>query len=188
MHLRHLACAVVSIALLTCVSPTGAQIPIDPAPDRAAATPLITEPPAIPAANKESITAAENAVLAAHDASIAAAEALDLDTLFSFLVPTNRGAMIAGGRITLTQDDVMTTTRRDFAGLSSIRYAYTRRHVTLLSLTSAIIVGEGNLHATTRDGGKIDRPFAQTIVFMRVGDAWKVIHLHSSTPLAGLGG
>jgi hypothetical protein len=195
MHPRPLACVFLPLAVWFSVTSLSAQSPTAPVPDRAPPVPLITEPPVstkniparIPTADTDSITATENAVLAIHDATIAAAEACDLEQLFSHLVPTNRGAMISNGRITLTQDDVMATTRRDFAGLTSVRYTYAQRHVTVLSPTSAIIAGDGSVTATTRDGTGFTRPFAQTIVFMRIDETWKVIHMHSSAPLEALG-
>lgn len=151
--------------------------------------PLISTDPVKPKdVPAESVAAMETAVLRAHDAMVAAAEALDLDRLFEGMLQTNRGAMIVDGQLTLTRDDVIATTRRNFADIAKIHYEYVERHVTLLSPTSAIITGTGHTRLTRTTGETSTSPFTQTLVFMLVDKSWKVIHMHSSTPRPSLGG
>lgn len=195
MHAHLAAAALLATTFVTAPLAGQTPTPLPPPPPGDPGKPLITEAPIkpgeqpaqIPETPADSITAAEIAVLAAHDATIAATQSLAPERLSARLAPTDRGAMIADGRIVLTQDEVIETTRRDFAALRSVRYDFSHRHITVLSTTTALIVADGQVTATTSDGAAFTRPFAQTIVFTRVGDVWKVAHLHSSSPPATLG-
>lgn len=91
----------------------------------------------------EERTAIEQAVLACHDQTIAAAETLDLDRLFSFLAANDRGSMIANGRLFLTRDDTSADTRQGFQNIASLKYETHERHVTVLSRTAALLITTG---------------------------------------------
>lgn len=160
-----------------------------PARDRAdASQSLITaDPAAASASTPDSLTAMETGVLATHDAVVAAIEALEFDRLAAMLVRTDRGALIADGRVTLHNDELIETVRREFAPLRRVHHTFTRRHVSILSPTTALVVTEGTVTAHTDDGASVTRPFAQTLVFMKIDDTWKLAHLHSSAPPATLG-
>lgn len=187
MHARALA----FLALLSVGGSAFAQTPpiTPPAPPAVPGRPLLTEPPIepsdapanIPVSPDPSLTALENAVLAAHDAAIAALEARDLGRLAALLLPTNRGAMIVDGKLILTRDEVLDARRREFAELSQVNYAYRQRHVTVLSPTTAILVGDGVLTALVADGTRVERPFAHTVVLTNHDASWKIAHWHSST-------
>jgi hypothetical protein len=127
-------------------------------------------------------SAIESAVLACHDQTLAAAEALDLDRLFSFVAETDQGSLIKNGTLYLTRDDTIATTRQGFQRIRSIRYAICERHVTILSSASALLVTTGRTNATTEDGQMLSVPYAQTIVFVLQNGAWRVVHMHSSSP------
>lgn len=126
--------------------------------------------------------AIERAVLACHDQTLAAAEALDVDRLLGFVAENDRGSMIGNGRLLLTRADTVANTRARFKGLTAIKYETQGRHVTVLSATAAVMATTGNVHATTTDGRSFSLPYAQTIVFVLVDGAWQVLHLHSSSP------
>jgi hypothetical protein len=124
----------------------------------------------------------EQAVLACHDQTLAAAEALDLDRLLGFVAETDRGSMISNDRLFLTRDDTVANTRERFKGIKAIKYETHERHVSVLSRTSALVTTTGEVHATTTDGRTFSRPYAQTIIFVLVDGAWRVLHMHSSNP------
>lgn len=149
--------------------------------------PTETTPVAIPLSPGPSTTAIENSVLAAHDAFLAAIEALEFEKLAAMTVRTNRGALVADGRTTLSNDEMVARIERDFATLDTVHHAFDRRLVSLLSPTTALIVAEGTVTARGTDGGSFTRPITQTLIFMRVDETWKVVHLHASTPPAVLG-
>ena len=190
MSTRTLLVVLVSCAGSSLSPSTEAQDRVPGPPDRSAISrPLISNDPATPLpATGESITAIENAVLAAHDATIAATEALDFERLDTLLLNTNRGALIIDGRVTLSRDDSVETIRRECESLQGIHYGFARRLVTLLSPNSAMIVAEGTITAHSSDGVTFTRPIAQTIVFIRAEVGWRVIHMHSSSPAESLGG
>ncbi len=124
----------------------------------------------------------EQAVLACHDQTLAAAEALDLDRLLGFVAETDRGSMIGNGRLFLTRADTVANTRERFQGIKAIKYETHERHVTVLSRTAALVTTTGDVHATTTDGRAFSVPYAQSIVFVLVDGAWRVLHMHSSSP------
>lgn len=127
--------------------------------------------------------AIEQAVLACHDQTIAAAETLDLDRLFSFLAANDRGSMIANGRLFLTRDDTIADTREGFQNLASLKYETHERHVSVLSRTAALLITTGVLHGRTADGRAFSTPYAHSIVFVFQDGVWRVLHLHSSAPI-----
>jgi hypothetical protein len=127
-------------------------------------------------------TATEQQIAQAHDRMIAAAEALKLDDLFADVVETNRGALIANGRLFLTRDAVMEQTRRNFLGLTALKYHVRERHVTSLSPTAALLVATGTSEARISDGRTISAEFAHTLVLVLEEGRWRVLHSHQSTP------
>ena len=195
MHARPVAALVAFLAAST-FAPAQPTTPSPASSPEPSDTPLITEspfaderPPAsIPTSHDPSLTALENAVLAAHDVILAAIESRNLHALAASHLETNRGAMIVDGRMTLTRDDVLNVRQHEFAQFQRLNYGYTQRHVTMLSATSALLVGTGTATGTVHDGSTFEHPFAHTLVFMNSGGAWKVVHWHASTPRPHLGG
>ncbi len=128
--------------------------------------------------------AIEQAVLACHDQCVAAAEALDLERLFSFVAETDRGSTITNGRLFLTRDETIANTRQSFAGLQSIKYDTRERHVAVLSRTVALLTTTGQTQIVTTAGRSFAAPYAQSIVFVLRNGAWRVQLLHASAPRA----
>lgn len=127
-------------------------------------------------------TAIEQAVLACHDQTLAAVAARDLDRLFGFLAATDRGSMISNGRLLLTRDEVIASTRRQFQGIAALQYETRERHVTVLSPTAALLVTTGQTRLTDAGGREIVAPYVQTLVWVLRDGRWQVLHLHSSAP------
>ncbi len=127
-------------------------------------------------------TAIEQAVLACHDQTLAAAAALDLERLFGFVAETDRGSMIGNGRLLLTRADTIAANRQQFQGITALKYEPKERHVTVLSRTAALLVTTGQTRFSTTDGRDLTAPYAQTIVFVLRDGRWQVLHLHSSAP------
>jgi len=126
--------------------------------------------------------AIEKAVLEASARSTAAAESLDVDGLFGFMLDTDKGSVIQGGILVPTREQALQQTRNRFRGIRAIRYNWKRRLVTVLSPTVALLVGDGESTFTTESGDTITTPFAQTAVFVLTGGEWKIQHAHHSTP------
>jgi ketosteroid isomerase-like protein len=124
----------------------------------------------------------EKAILKVHSAMKKAAENLDTDTLYSYVLDTNKGSIIENGRLFLTRKDSLESTKQGLGRLKGLSYSYTQRHITVLSPVAALWVGQGTATATLEDGREFSSPFAESIVFVKKGGKWKVLHAHRSSP------
>jgi ketosteroid isomerase-like protein len=122
----------------------------------------------------------KKAVLARLAEIQSAAEALQPDKVFSFVMENDEGALAQNGKLLHTRSEALESTRRGFQGLQKVSYQFAEQHVTLLSPTVALAVGEGDSSATLDDGRTIDTHFAQTVVLILTNGDWKVFHAHRS--------
>jgi ketosteroid isomerase-like protein len=127
---------------------------------------------------------AQKAVLARLEEIQKAAQALDSDKVFSFVMENDEGALAQNGRLLLTRKEALESTKRGFQGLQKVSYRFDEQHVTLLSPTVALAVGEGDSSATLDDGRTVDTHFVQSVVFSLTNGEWKVFHSHRSFPPA----
>ena len=111
-----------------------------------------------------------------------AAQRLDPDRVFSFVLENDKGALVEDGKVFLTRAAALKSTRQGFKGLRNISYRFDQQHITLLSPTVALAVGEGVSSATTNDGRDFSTRFAQSVVLMKSDGEWKVTHAHRSFP------
>ena len=123
----------------------------------------------------------EKAVLARLEEIQKAAQALDPDKVFSFVLENDKGALVQNGRLFLTRAEALESTRQGFQRLEKVQYILDRQNVTLLSPTVALAVGEGLSFATTTDGRSFTNPFTQSVVLVLTNGEWKVFHTHRST-------
>jgi ketosteroid isomerase-like protein len=126
--------------------------------------------------------AIERALLDVHAKMEQAAEQRDAEGLFNYVLDTDKGVIIEDGRLRRTRQEALSSTRQGLQGLKSLSYTYTQKYVTAISQTAALWVGEGTTSATLEDGRQVSAPFAETIVFVKKGGQWKVLHGHRSTP------
>jgi ketosteroid isomerase-like protein len=113
-----------------------------------------------------------------------AAQALDADKVFSFVLDNDTGALAQNGKLFLTRTEALESTKRGFQGLQKVDYQFDQQHVTLLSPTIALATGEGLSSATTDDGRTFTTRFAQSVVLVLTNGEWKVFHAHRSFPRA----
>ncbi len=111
-----------------------------------------------------------------------AAESLDADKVFSFVLENNDGALAQNGQLFLTRKEALESTKRGFQGLQRTDYRFDEQRITLLSPTIALATGEGVSSATTVDGRNFTTRFAQSVVFVFAEGEWKVFHSHRSFP------
>jgi ketosteroid isomerase-like protein len=109
-----------------------------------------------------------------------AAQALDPDKVFSFVMENDKGALAQNGKLILTRKEALESTKQGFQGLQKVSYRFEEQHVTLLSPTVALAVGEGESSATLDDGRTLSTHFAQSVVFVLASGEWKVFHAHRS--------
>jgi hypothetical protein len=126
----------------------------------------------------------QKAVLARLAEIQSAAQALDADKVFSFVMENDEGALAQNGRLMLTRSEALESTRRGLQGLQKVSYRFDAQHVTLLSPTVALAVGEGESSATSKSGATSDTHFVQSVVFVLTNGDWKVFHSHRSFPPA----
>jgi len=125
---------------------------------------------------------ANKAVLKRLEEIQAAAESLDPDKVFSFVLENDSGALIQNGKLFLTRSEALDATKQGFQNLKKVEYHFNQQHVTLLSPTIALAVGEGTSSITTEDDRSFNRQFAQTVVLLLTNGEWKVLHAHRSFP------
>lgn len=111
-----------------------------------------------------------------------AAQQLDPEKVFSFVLENDQGALVQNGKLLLTRQAALQSTKRGFEGLNSIAYQFDQQHITMLSPTIALVTGEGVSTATTNDGRTLSTRFAQSIVLVLADGQWKVFHAHRSFP------
>jgi ketosteroid isomerase-like protein len=127
---------------------------------------------------------AQSAVLARLAEIQNAAEALDAEKVFSYVLENDNGALAQNGRLLLTRKQALESTIQGFQGLQQITYKFDQQHVTLLSPTIALATGEGTSFVTMVDGRTFSSRFAQTVIFVLTDGEWKVFHSHRSFPAA----
>lgn len=113
-----------------------------------------------------------------------AAQALDPDKVFSFVLENDKGALAQNGKLFRTRHEALESTKQGFQGLQKVDYRFDEQYVTLLSPTVAVVTGEGLSSATTGDGRTFTTRFAQSVVFVLTNGEWKVFHAHRSFPPA----
>lgn len=111
-----------------------------------------------------------------------AAQQGDADALYTYVLEMDKGVIIEDGRIRWTRQEALNSTKQGLQGLKDLSYVYTERHITVISPTMALWVGEGTSSATLQDGRQISAPFAESVLFMQKDGQWKVFHAHRSAP------
>jgi ketosteroid isomerase-like protein len=126
-------------------------------------------------------SAIEQAVLEVNGQMTRAAEAGDIDRLFSFMLPNTQGSIAQSGFLFLTREEAHETVKRNFARIQKVEYRWKHRMVTVISADIAVLVADGESEATLAGGATVSTPFAQTVIFVRTDGGWKALHAHQST-------
>ena len=127
----------------------------------------------------------DDAVLAVSAEMTKAGEAADADALFSYILENDKGSVIQNGVFFATRQEALERVRENLRpGNRRIHYQWNRQYVTVLSPEVALLTAEGTVAATGVSGETVMTPLAQTIVFVRKGGNWKVLHAHQSTSIA----
>jgi hypothetical protein len=126
--------------------------------------------------------AIEKAVLSANAKVTQAAEARDLDGLFSFMVDTDKGSIVQNGSLSLTPQQAKARLAPSFGAPVKVVYRWKQQHVTVLSPTTALLVSEGETIVTAGNAEPVTIPFVQTAIWVLRDGAWKILHAHQSSP------
>jgi ketosteroid isomerase-like protein len=126
--------------------------------------------------------AAEMAIRSSFAEMRAAAERMDVEALYAFVLDTSVPPIIENGELAATRQVALERTTRDFRGLASLAYAYEHESIILLSATTALWIGSGTARARLEDGREFSVPFVETVVLLEDAGRWKVLHAHRSVP------
>jgi hypothetical protein len=132
------------------------------------------------AASRETI---EKAILEVNSQMTRAAEDRDIDRLFSFMLPNERGSIIQSGKLYAEREEAHATVKRNFQGVAGVKYHWKRQMVTVISPTIALLVCDGDAEIRTAQDppSTIVTPFAQSVLFVLTDGRWKALHAHQST-------
>jgi hypothetical protein len=123
----------------------------------------------------------EKAVLEVNTQMTRAAEDRDIDRLFSFMLPNERGSIIQSGKLYQGREEAHATVKGNFQGVANIKYRWKRQMVTVISPTIALLVCDGDAEIRTTQESTFVTPFAQTVLFVLIDGKWKALHAHQST-------
>ncbi len=112
-----------------------------------------------------------------------AAESVDAEKLFSYVLDNDKGALIQGGKIVLTRQEAIDSYKKNSDGIKKVAYKIDRQYITIILPDTALLVTEGSFEATTTEGNTFGSPFAQTVIFVLRNNEWKVLHSHTSRPV-----
>ncbi len=132
--------------------------------------------------SKEQHTAVEQEILNVHREIVKAAENLDADALFHYVLDKCKGVIVQDGRIMMTRKESLDTTKQGLEGLKDVSYKFNKKNITLISPTVALWVADGTTSVTTVDEQKFTVDFAETVVFIKTDSQWKIFHAHRSMP------
>jgi ketosteroid isomerase-like protein len=132
---------------------------------------FISNPPAI-----------EKAVLEANAKMIQAAENLDAEGFFDWILDSVKGPVIQDGKLLLSRQEALEAVKRGFQGVARVKYQLDRTYVSAISPEVALLTAEGTSTATLEDGRTFSAPFALSEVFVLREGKWKVLHAHQSVP------
>ncbi len=143
---------------------------------------LVLVPARFGAGDEGNAGTVEKAVLETHHQMVAAADALDAEGFFAFILDTATGPVIQDGRLFPTRAEALEVVERSFEGVARVERVYESEDVTVISEKAALLTGRGSTTVTLEDGRSFESSFAVSLVFVRKGDGWRVLHGHYSAP------
>lgn len=127
-------------------------------------------------------SAIEKAVLETNDKMTRAADILNAEAFFDYIVNTDKTPVIQNGVLFETRQEALQAVKRGFAGLSKTERHFDRPQVTVLSPDAALLTSTGTVFATLPDGRTLTNRFAVSLVFVQKEGRWLLLHGHYSAP------
>ncbi len=125
----------------------------------------------------------EQAVLAEASRNWDAARNADLDGMLAPLLPTDKGAYLLQGHVFWSRAETVADFQVAFQGVARQDIEWEREAVTVLSPSSALYVAAGVYRQYDTAGELLlESPHAVSLVYVLVGDRWRIRHLHQSFP------
>ena len=132
-----------------------------------------------PAASDEAV---RKAVLDTNSKMARAANSMDVDAFFKYIVDTDKCVIIQNGTVFKTREEALQAVKRGFMGIAKMDRRFDNPQVTVISPDVALLASEGTVSATLTDGRSMEARFAVSLIFVRRDGEWKVLHGHYSMP------
>ena len=126
--------------------------------------------------------AAVKAVLETNAKMTQAADSLDADTFFTYILDSDQCVIIQNGKVFKTRREALDAVKRGFMGITKMDRQFEKPQVTVISPEVALLTSEGTVTATLADGQSRESRFAVSLIFVRRDGQWKVLHGHYSMP------
>jgi uncharacterized protein (TIGR02246 family) len=136
-----------------------------------------------PTATDTSEQAIRDAVLEINDRMAKAADSLDLEGFFSYILDTDKGSIVQNGTVFKSRQEAKEAVKQGMMGVTKIDRRFVDPQVTVISPELALLTSEGTVAATLTDGRTIEGRFAVSLVFVRKEGQWKLLHGHYSAPV-----
>lgn len=111
-----------------------------------------------------------------------AGESLDANGLSEGVNDDLKVGFIQNGVYFNDFETVINNFKERSGGVMSQKYTIINKKITILCENAAVLTASGSFIASLTDGRNINGNFAWTIVYSKIGNTWKVIHTHLSTP------
>ncbi|MEO8596895.1 MAG: nuclear transport factor 2 family protein [Candidatus Solibacter sp.] len=124
----------------------------------------------------------EKAVLEVNAQMTAASEDLDIDRLFSYVLPNERGSIVLNGKLYVTREEALAAVKSAARGGATVKYAWKKLLVTVISPSTALLVAEGEsvIRPDSDSEHPVVTPFVQSLLFVLADGKWKALHAHQT--------
>ena len=122
------------------------------------------------------------AVLAANARMNDAANRLDTEAFFAFIVDSDESRIIQDGKLFKTRAEAMAAVRQGSQRVLKVERIFDEPHVTVLAPDTALLTADGTNSVTLQDGRTFQGRFAVSLVFVLRDGHWKLLHGHYSLP------
>ena len=126
--------------------------------------------------------AVEETVKSLTEQSIAACEKVDIDGVAVNVSDKYNTGFIDNGVFYPSFESLIADFRIGFGRLKSQEIKISDRRITVLAPNVALVTAHGNFTATDKTNNTFKGNFAWTFVYAKIGDEWKIIHSHQSSP------
>ena len=136
-----------------------------------------------PAAPDPATAAVEKAVIETSAKMTQAANSLNADAFFEYILDSGKCVIIQNGDLFKTRQEALAAVKRGFVSLTKLERQIDNPQVMVISPELALLTGEGTTNATLADGRVMTSHFAVSLIFQLKDGQWKVLHGHYSTPM-----
>lgn len=131
------------------------------------------------------MTETEKSVVSAVGELFAAAKQMDVPNMFASSIAHDRGFYVMDGEVWWTLDDTIANYTAIFAEAGSNSFDFSDERIQMVTDDVAIYTGFGTFATKAPDGTVLmGGDMVGSVVVKRVGDDWKVVHVHQSFPAA----